>query len=198
MQDYAYIMLGTEVAGQNLPDSCIINSMKDIEDKLKKAMAEYSDFPKPGILFKDLNPLYKDPILFAELIDLTLTKIKHLGAVDIVAGVEARGFILGSAIAQKLRIGFIPVRKKGKLPGQVSALTYELEYGSDTLEVQQDTSLQNARVLVIDDVFATGGTLKAVVSLLQPLVKSVTCAVLYDIKMTDIKNLGVKSVVILP
>lgn len=172
--------------------------MKNIEAKLKKAMADYPDFPKPGILFRDLNPLYKDPVLFTELVELSVAKLKALGPIDLIAGVEARGFMMGAALAQRLKVGFIPVRKKGKLPGQVASVTYSLEYGTDTLEIQQDPKLKHARVLILDDVFATGGTLKAVLSLLKPLVQSISCAVLYDIKITDIENLGVPSVVILP
>lgn len=172
--------------------------MLNTEVKLKQAMTDHPDFPKPGILFRDLNPLYKDPGLFAELLDLAVAKVKPLGQFDIVAGVEARGFILGAALAQRLNIGFVPVRKKGKLPGEVASITYALEYGSDTLEIQQDTHLKNSRILLLDDVFATGGTLKAAISLLQPLVNAISCAVIYDIKITDINNLGVPSVVILP
>lgn len=172
--------------------------MKNREIKLKKAIAEYPDFPKPGILFKDLNPLYQNPDLFVEVLDIAAAKIKALGDFDLIAGIEARGFIVGSALAQRLQIGFIPVRKKNKLPGQVAAITYDLEYGTDTLEIQRNPDLKKARVLIFDDVFATGGTIKAVINLLQPLVKSLSCAVLYDIRIADITNVGVPSVVVLP
>lgn len=171
--------------------------MKNIEAKLKKAIVNYPDFPKVGIQFKDLNPLYKDAELFQKLIELTVTKIKALGEFDYVAGVEARGFILGVAVAQKLGLGFIMVRKKGKLPGPVASITYALEYGTDTLEIQQDQSIKNSRVLILDDVYATGGTLKAVVNLFQPLTKALACVVVLDIQIADIASLGVPSAVIL-
>ena len=172
--------------------------MHTVETRLKKAITNHADFPKTGIQFKDLNPLYKDAVLFQQLVDLTVKKIKTLGEFDYVAGVEARGFILGAAVAQKLGLGFIPVRKKGKLPGPIASITYALEYGTDSLEIQQDTSIKGSRVLVLDDVFATGGTLKAVVSLFQPLVKSVSCVVLFDIQIAAISDLGVPSAIILP
>jgi len=168
------------------------------EQKLKNAITEYRDFPKPGIVFRDLNPLYKNPQLFSDLVDESIRKIAKLGTFDYIAGIESRGFFLGVALAMKLGIGFIPVRKKGKLPGVVKSVSYQLEYGSDSLEIQTDAELCHARILIVDDVFATGGTIRAVISLLQPLAKETACALIMDIGIADRATLPVKSTIILP
>lgn len=122
------------------------------------------DFPKPGIVFKDITPVLADADGFAEAM-ADLAEPWRGTALDAVIGVESRGFILGAALARELDIGFVPVRKPGKLPARTLTLDYALEYGSDRLEIHADALPANARVLVIDDVLATGGTLRAAVAL---------------------------------
>jgi len=122
------------------------------------------DFPRPGIVFKDITPVLADADGFAEAM-AELAEPWRGTALDAVIGVESRGFILGAALARELDIGFVPVRKPGKLPARTLTLDYALEYGSDRLEIHADALPAGARVLVIDDVLATGGTLRAAVAL---------------------------------
>lgn len=124
------------------------------------------DFPKPGIRFKDITPLLADPAGFAWVVDTLAVPWRGSG-VDCVVGIEARGFILGAALANALGAGFVPVRKPGKLPARVMAQEYALEYGSDRLEIHEDAIGPARRVLLVDDVLATGGTLLAARSLLE-------------------------------
>jgi len=133
-------------------------------EELEGAIRQVPDFPLPGILFFDILPLLKDPKHFA-----TLTKelSAFANAIDVVAGIEARGLILGSAVALQLGKGFVPLRKKGKLPGATLEESYGLEYGKDTLEIQKGVLNHGDRVLLIDDVLATGGTLVAGVRLIH-------------------------------
>ncbi len=133
-------------------------------DELAGAIRQVPDFPLPGILFFDILPLLKDPKHFR-----TLTKELSVfaNAIDVVVGIEARGLILGSAVAQYLGKGFVPLRKKGKLPGATLEESYGLEYGKDTLEIQEGVLNRGDRVLLIDDVLATGGTLVAAVKLIH-------------------------------
>ncbi len=138
--------------------------MKRLKDKIR----DIADFPKPGILFKDISPLVKDPAA----LKLTIYQLLHpfLGLnITAVAGMEARGFIFGSLAAWELGVGFIPLRKPGKLPYNVQSISYDLEYGSATLEAHIDALDQNDRVLLIDDVLATGGTAKASCELVETL-----------------------------
>lgn len=124
------------------------------------------DFPRPGIRFKDITPLLADPGGFAWVVD-TLAAPWRASGVDCVVGIEARGFILGAALAHALGAGFVPLRKPGKLPARVIAQEYALEYGSDRLEIHEDAIGPAKRVLLVDDVLATGGTLLAARSLLE-------------------------------
>jgi adenine phosphoribosyltransferase len=126
------------------------------------------DFPKPGIVFKDITPLLADPDAFASAIDALIAPYATAG-VEKVVGIEARGFILGAPVAQALGAGFVPVRKPGKLPWQVASQTYALEYGTDQLEVHRDAVAPGERVLLVDDVLATGGTAAAALDLLGGL-----------------------------
>jgi adenine phosphoribosyltransferase len=133
---------------------------------LKKYIRDIPNFPKEGIIFKDISTLLKDPQAFQKSID-TLAKAFKKSRVQYVVGVEARGFIFGAALAYKLKAGFVPVRKKGKLPYKTKSVTYQLEYGVDTLEIHTDAVPPHSRVLVVDDLLATGGTVRAVIDLLK-------------------------------
>lgn len=135
---------------------------------LNKFIRDIPDFPKPGILFKDITTLLKDNKAFKKAINL-LSKPYKNKKIDFVVAVEARGFIFAGALAYKLGAGFIPVRKKGKLPHKTHAVTYDLEYGTDTLEIHQDALEEGSRVLIFDDLLATGGTVKAVIELVEKL-----------------------------
>jgi adenine phosphoribosyltransferase len=131
---------------------------------LKAAVRDVPDFPKPGIVFKDITTLLRDALLFRRSLDLLTVLCGDLAA-DTVVAIESRGFILGGALADRLGAGFVPVRKPGKLPWKARRASYELEYGKDTLEIHDDALAVGARVLVVDDVIATGGTAQAVAEL---------------------------------
>lgn len=131
-------------------------------------IVDVPDFPKKGIVFKDITPLLADPKGFAAVID-GLSE-PYLGkGIEIVAGIESRGFLLATAMAYRLKAGVVPIRKKGKLPRKTFSATYDLEYGQDTLEAHQDAFPKGAKVLLVDDVLATGGTAQAACSLLKEL-----------------------------
>jgi adenine phosphoribosyltransferase len=133
---------------------------------LRRFVRDVPDFPQAGILFRDILPLLADPAAFAQAI-AELARAVPAAGVDRVAAIEARGFLLGSALAQRLHCGFVPLRKAGKLPGRTHAVAYDLEYGQDRLEVQADAFPHGSRVLVVDDVLATGGTLAAGIALVR-------------------------------
>jgi len=135
---------------------------------IQSAIRSIPDFPKPGILFKDITPLLADARLFAGSIDL-LTGNFQPGTVDAVVGIDARGFIFAAAAALKLHAGFVPVRKKGKLPYQTHEQDYALEYGTATVAMHVDALKPGSRVLLIDDLLATGGTAAAAAALVQKL-----------------------------
>jgi adenine phosphoribosyltransferase len=128
-------------------------------------LRDIPDFPKPGVLFKDFTPLLADGEAFATVVRDIATR--HTGSVDVVVGIEARGFILAAAVAFDLGIGMVPVRKSGKLPGQTLSRSYALEYGTAEIEVHADSFSPGQRVLVIDDVLATGGTAAAACELVE-------------------------------
>lgn len=137
-------------------------------DDLKKLIREIPDHPKPGILFYDLTTLLQDPRGFHSLVD-KLCEHYNGKKVDIVAGIEARGFIFAPALAYRLGAGFVPVRKPKKLPWKTESVTYQLEYGSDQLEIHRDAVRAGQRVLVCDDLLATGGTASAAIKLVRQL-----------------------------
>lgn len=130
-------------------------------------LRDVPDFPRPGVLFKDITPLLHDPEAFGAVIAEVTSR--HSGEVDLVAGIEARGFILAAPLACALGVGFVPVRKAGKLPGEVVSQSYDLEYGRATIEVRADAVQTGQRVLLVDDVLATGGTALAAWDLLERL-----------------------------
>jgi adenine phosphoribosyltransferase len=137
-------------------------------DQLKKMIREVPDFPKKGILFYDITTLLKDKVGFALLIDAL--SANYIGKeIDLVLGMEARGFIFGPALAYRLNAGFVPVRKPGKLPAETLKISYELEYGSNALEVHKDAIIKGQRILIVDDLLATGGTAVATAELASGL-----------------------------
>ncbi len=135
---------------------------------LKALIKDVPDFPKKGIIFKDITPLLADPEGFNAAIDGLITPFKQKG-IEIVAGVESRGFLLAPAMAARLGAGIVPLRKKGKLPRSVKSANYELEYGTDSIEIHADAFPKDAQVLLVDDVLATGGTAAAAISLIEAL-----------------------------
>jgi len=142
--------------------------MTDNALQLKNFIRDKPDFPKPGILFRDITPLLADKQAFSNAVKALAEPFAD-SAIDYVAAVEARGFIFGSAVAEALGAGFIPIRKKGKLPHKTTSVTYDLEYGTDTLEVHTDAVADGKRVLMVDDLLATGGTMAAACGLLEKL-----------------------------
>src|SRR6201986_4731792 len=137
----------------------------DVE-ALKALVRTVPDFPKPGILFYDITTLLKDKTGFAKLIDALAAHYIEK-KVDLVLGIEARGFIFGPALAYRLNAGFVPVRKPKKLPAPVERVQYDLEYGSDSLEIHADAILPGQRVIIVDDLLATGGTMEATIDLVK-------------------------------
>ncbi len=136
--------------------------------QLKEKIRNVPDFPKPGILFYDITTLLKDRAGFRDAVEALASPFTD-AHIDVVVGIESRGFILGGAVADRLSVGFVPVRKPGKLPSKAVRETYELEYGTDALEMHEDAVGAGTRVLVVDDVIATGGTAKATAALVRRL-----------------------------
>ena len=137
---------------------------EDIAALLRRLIRDVPDYPQPGVIFKDITPLLADPAGFSAVVHALATGHDRI---DKVAGIEARGFILAAPVARELGVGFVPVRKAGKLPGPTHAETYELEYGTATVEVHTDAFARAERVLMIDDVLATGGTAAATAALIR-------------------------------
>ena len=133
-----------------------------------KFIRDIPNFPKPGVSFKDITPLLSNGLAFNAAIDIFVNRFKS-ELIDVVVGIDARGFILGAALAHRLGIGFVPIRKSGKLPYDCYEVTYDLEYGVDTIAIHQDAFPDGSRVLICDDVLATGGTLAASVELVKKL-----------------------------
>jgi adenine phosphoribosyltransferase len=134
--------------------------------QIRSLIRDVPDFPQEGVLFKDITPLLADPVAFSTVIDLVVVHFGR-GSVDKVVGIEARGFIIASPVAYHFGAGFVPVRKKDKLPWHTEAAEYSLEYGTATLEVHTDAVQPGERVLIVDDVLATGGTAKATADLVE-------------------------------
>ena len=147
-------------------------SISEVEDSIKRLLLQnirsIPDFPEPGILFKDITPLLNDKHLL-ELTSMLLADPFRGMQVDHVAGLESRGFLFGTNLAQDLHCGFIPIRKPGKLPAEKEKVDYELEYGTDSLEIHRDALKPGARVIIHDDLIATGGTAKAATELIKTL-----------------------------
>jgi adenine phosphoribosyltransferase len=153
----------------------------DLEAVLRARVREVPDFPEPGVSFKDITPLLADHTAFAGVVDAIVSHHGR-GTIDKVAGIEARGFILGAAVAYHFGAGFVPVRKAAKLPAPTYAESYSLEYGTASIEVHQDAFAPGERVLLVDDVLATGGTVAAAANLVRRTGAMVTgCSVLLEL-----------------
>jgi adenine phosphoribosyltransferase len=137
-------------------------------EDLRAKIREVPDFPKPGILFYDITTLLKDPAAYRESIDLMLAPYRD-SKVDLVVGMESRGFIFSGPMAYELQAGLVPVRKLGKLPAETLSVEYALEYGSNTLEIHRDAIAPGQRILIVDDLLATGGTVKGTIELVERL-----------------------------
>ncbi len=148
---------------------------------IKSKIRTIADWPKKGIMFRDITTLLKDPEGLRRTTDLLVERYMNKD-IDVVAGIESRGFILGSILADRLNKGFVPIRKKGKLPGETVSETYELEYGVDTIEIHKDAIANGDRVLIVDDLVATGGTCLAACNLIKKVGgKVVECSFIVDL-----------------
>jgi adenine phosphoribosyltransferase len=154
-------------------------------DYLRQSIRSIPDYPKPGIMFRDITTLLGDARAFRRAVDELVQPYAGLGIVK-VAGIEARGFILGGAMAHQLSCGFVPIRKKGKLPHETVKIAYSLEYGVDEMEIHTDAVAKGEKVILVDDLIATGGTATAAVQLLQKLGAEVVAAVF----VIDLPELG--------
>ena len=144
-------------------------------DVIKQRLRDVPDFPKPGIIFKDITPLLADPNAFNLCLDSTAAHFDSV-TLDAIVGIESRGFIFGAALASRMRIAFVPARKPGKLPYRKTRVEYELEYGRDALEMHEDSIKQGDKILIVDDLLATGGTAWAACELVRLLGGSVVAA----------------------
>ncbi len=166
---------------------------------LKKYIRGVKDFPKKGIMFRDITTLLKDPEASRETLDLLFNFAKDL-KINKVVGIEARGFIFGALLAEKLNAGFVPIRKPGKLPAETESATYALEYGTDTIEIHKDAVQYGEKVLLHDDLLATGGTARAAAGLIEKLGGEVV-QISFIIELTilkgreKLKNYNVKSLI---
>ena len=155
-------------------------------DYLEHSIRNIPDFPKPGILFRDITTLLKDKKAFKLAVDEIVKKYEN-AKIDKVVGIESRGFILGAAVAYQLGAGFVVARKKGKLPCETLSVTYALEYGTDTLEMHKDAVSPDERVLIVDDLIATGGTVGGVIDLVEQF-KAKIVGIAFVIELVDLKG----------
>ena len=153
---------------------------------LEEKIRSIPDFPKKGILFRDITTLLKSPEGFSEAIN-QIALLYEKRKIELIVSIEARGFILGAALAYKLGVGFVPVRKAGKLPAETIGVRYELEYGFDTLQIHKDAILPGQKVLIVDDLLATGGTMVATKQLVEQL-KGKIIGFAFLIELTDLKG----------
>jgi len=161
--------------------------MTDLANKVKSLVRNVQDFPKKGIVFKDITPVLQDGTTFARIV-AALEAYGRKQGTEIVAGIESRGFLFGAAVAARLEVGLIPIRKAGKLPWKTVKQTYKLEYGTDTMEIHKDAVKKGQRVLVVDDVLATGGTLVGACKLVEK-VGGVVAGTACLIELTFLKGL---------
>jgi adenine phosphoribosyltransferase len=157
----------------------------DVSDYLRRHMRTVPDWPAPGVQFRDITPLLQDPKCFRVLIDAFVHRYMDRRP-DVVAGLDARGFILGAVVAYELGVGFVPIRKKGKLPHETVRIAYSLEYGVDEMEIHTDAIGQDERVILVDDLIATGGTAVAATKLLRQMGANIVAACF----IIDLPDLG--------
>lgn len=163
-------------------------SAQDKRAVLRGSVREFPDFPSPGICFRDITPILKDPAAFSAAIDLFESYIReNFPKVDVIAGLDSRGFLFGPALAQRFGIGFVLIRKKGKLPGPTLSVSYSLEYGKAEIEIQTDAVDPGQKVVIIDDLLATGGTMAAACELLKKKNADIL-ACLVAIELTSLKG----------
>ena len=158
--------------------------MSNSIDLIRSKIRDIPDFPKPGILFGDITPLWKDSPAFESCMEIFSTRYfqKSVPKPDLIVGIESRGFVIGSVFAARHSMGFVPIRKKGKLPHDVESHEYDLEYGSDCVEIHRDSVDKGQKVLIMDDLLATGGTMLAAIHLLEKIGAYVVgCAVVIDL-----------------
>ncbi|MBD8606152.1 adenine phosphoribosyltransferase [Aeromicrobium sp. CFBP 8757] len=160
--------------------------MSELDAVIDRLVRPIADWPEPGVTFRDITPLLADPVAFGAVIDGLVRLAEETGPVDAVLGMEARGFLFGPSIALRLGVGFVPVRKAGKLPSTSLSTSYDLEYGSATMEMHVDAIPPGARVLVVDDVLATGGTLLAA----DDLVRQAGATVAGNLVLIELAALG--------
>lgn len=170
-------------------------SLADLDQKILRI----PNYPKPGIIFQDITPLLSDPLAFKCLIEYMVKPFRDIG-VSHVVGIEARGFLLAGAIAQSLETGLVPARKAGKLPRETHFADYQLEYGTASIEIHRDAMPQHSKVLIVDDVLATGGTISALVSLLEKIPVQIVgislISEILELKGRDrFPNLNIKSLI---
>lgn len=162
--------------------------MSSPEEKIKQRIKIYEDFPKKGISFKDIFPLFQAPALTDDVINLMEMHCKSLCAkIDAVIGLDSRGFLLAPMLAQKLNTSFLPIRKKGKLPGETFSQSYDLEYGSDELQIQKNALPKGSSVVIVDDLMATGGTMEAACKLCEKAEINVLSAICV-VELTGLKG----------
>ncbi|MBU6452343.1 MAG: adenine phosphoribosyltransferase [Cyanobacteria bacterium REEB67] len=172
-------MTSQKLAGQQ--SSLTLPLSAEQSDWLKGTIRDVPDFPKKGIVFKDLTTMMKDPRAFSFVLNVLSEKCRSLKP-TVIVGIEARGFILAPAIAHQLDVGFVPVRKPGKLPWHTEKVSYDLEYGQDTIEVHKDAVNKTDRVIIIDDLLATGGTALAAKQLMEKLeAQVIACGFLVEL-----------------
>uniref|UniRef100_A0A1B6LPU1 Adenine phosphoribosyltransferase n=1 Tax=Graphocephala atropunctata TaxID=36148 RepID=A0A1B6LPU1_9HEMI len=156
-------------------------------DLVKKHIKRYPDFPKPGILFLDIFSVLRSSVAFQALQTLLTSHVRGLGGVDVIAALESRGFLFGPTLALELGLPFVPIRKKGKLPGKVNQVAFTLEYGTDVFEIQTESILPSQKVVLLDDLLATGGSLAASCQLIAQLgAQVVECLVV--VELMDLKG----------
>jgi len=162
--------------------------MSNLIADLRRFIRDVPDWPKKGILFRDITPLLGEPEAFSAAVDALCSDFRDK-SIDYVAAVEARGFIFGAAVAERLSAGFVPIRKKGKLPSATESITYELEYGTDTLEVHNDAIDKGSNVLMVDDLLATGGTMAAACELIEKIGGKIA-GITFLIELTELGGRG--------
>jgi adenine phosphoribosyltransferase len=162
--------------------------MSNLIADLRRFIRDVPDWPKKGILFRDITPLLGEPEAFSAAVDALCSDFRDK-SIDYVAAVEARGFIFGAAVAERLSAGFVPIRKKGKLPSATESINYELEYGTDTLEVHNDAIDKGSNVLMVDDLLATGGTMAAACELIEKIGGKIA-GITFLIELTELGGRG--------